>query len=378
MPYVKTPWIALKEEDIKDVINDVSTEVNNMSELNAAYMCLRKKSNITNMVKGHLLRNTEIGKLGFYHTIHNNWKSLPSDVITEVGGEIVLSNSPPDYLLNYGCKYEDAFAKAATDPLDHLGFTVIGSFWRDTSLSNLHYTFAQIAENNSALFATLMLTGKGQHLLKDYAFATHPVAYISGGFMKLTLSDIFGVLEITIADLGSVDSIKQMLEILRSSIKVMNPLKAFHNSYLLKSEGVIGRDRKYIKTVLHRLIDQADFEEIGEYFHDFFMANVPETTQARVPQPPDLGAKRDVIEYIDKLVIEFSPLIAGVGEGLIKTVQALIGRLIRIFNRVLLISEKAPEEIIDLVIDIVHKITGIPSPMIAAAQHVHNMLPEKK
>ncbi len=41
---------------------------------------------------------------------------------------------------------------------------------------------------------------------------------------------------------------------LKSSMKVMNLLNTFHNSYLLRSEGVIGRDRNYIKSVLNELI----------------------------------------------------------------------------------------------------------------------------
>ncbi len=366
MPYVKTPWVALKEEDLQEAMNEVVAKVKTIGGLKTTYTHLSKKASVANRARDHFLKNTEIGKLGFYRTLHDNWKSLPGDVITELGGKIVLSKAPPDYLLSYGCKYENAFAGAATDPLDHLGFTVIGSLWRDTSLSNLHYTFTQIAESNSALFATLMLTEKGQHLLNSYAFATHPVAYISGGFMKLTMSDIFGALEIAIESLGSIESVKQMLEILQSSMKVMNPLNTFHNSYLLRSEGVIGRDRKYIKSVLNELIDLAGFEESGEYFHKFFEFNVPESARTKVPQPSNLETKRDVVEYIDKLVVEFSPLIAGVGEGLIKTLGALFGRLKRILDRAQHITREVPEEIVDLVIDIVHKISGVPSTVIMA------------
>ncbi len=254
MPYVKTPWVALKNDDILDAINEVLAKVNTNGDLKAAYSHMSQKVNLTNRIRDYLLRNTEIGKPGFYHTLNDNWESLPDELKMELKKKSALSDTPPEYLLNYGCKYETVFANAPTDPLDHLGFTVVGSLWRDTSLSNLHFTFTHFAEEKPALFATLMLYKKGQDYLKDYAFETHPAAYIAGGFTKITMSDIFGALEITIEDLGTTESLGQMLKILQTSMTKMSPLKAFLNSHLLKPEGVIGRDRKYIKAIIQGLI----------------------------------------------------------------------------------------------------------------------------
>ncbi len=86
----------------------------------------------------------------------------------------------------------------------------------------------------------------------------------------------------------------------------------------------------------------------------------------------------DVMNYVDNLVLKFSPLIAGVGEGLIKTLRLFFGRLKRIKDRVELLASEFPEEIADLIIDIVRKITGVPSPVIKTVQHVHDLLPGNK
>ncbi len=374
MPYVKTPWVALKNDDIQGAINEALSKVNTNEDIKAAYAYMNQNADVAKRIREHLLKNTELGEPGFYHTLSNNWEALPDKLKTELKNKSALSDTPPEYLLNYGCKYETVFANTPTDPLDHLGFTFVGSLWRDTSLSNLHFTFTHFAEENPALFATLMLYKKGQDYLKDYAFATHPAAYIAGGFTKITMSDIFSTLEITIEELGSTESLGQVLKILQTSMEKMNPLKAFLNSHLLKPKGVIGRDRRYIKAIIQELIKPNIADKSGEYFYNFFQVNVPEESRERVPQPENIATTDDVINYVEKLVSEFSPLIAGVGDGLFKTLFSFFGRINRIIDRVKFLAREIPEEIVDLVISIFRKITGVPSPILKATRHVHQSI----
>ncbi len=141
MSYVKTPWVALKNDDILDAISEALAKVNMVDDLKAAYTHLSNKPNVAEMIRDHLLKGTEIGKIHFYDLINKNWDSLPDGLYAELKEISVLSDAPPEYLLNYGCKYETVFANAPTGPLDHLDFTLICSLWRDTSLSNLHFTF---------------------------------------------------------------------------------------------------------------------------------------------------------------------------------------------------------------------------------------------
>ena len=67
MPYVKTPWVALKNDDILDAINEVLVKVNTIGDLKAAYTHLSQKANVANRIRDHLLRNTAVGKTGFCH-----------------------------------------------------------------------------------------------------------------------------------------------------------------------------------------------------------------------------------------------------------------------------------------------------------------------
>ncbi len=96
MPYVKTPWVALKNDDIQDAINEALSKVNTNEDLKAAYTHLNQKADVANKIRDHLLKNTEIGKPGFYHTLSNNCESLPDTLQTELKNKSALSDSPPE------------------------------------------------------------------------------------------------------------------------------------------------------------------------------------------------------------------------------------------------------------------------------------------
>ncbi len=55
MPYVKTPWVALKNDDILAAINESHSKVNNNGDLKAAYLHLSQKGSLTNRIRDHLL-----------------------------------------------------------------------------------------------------------------------------------------------------------------------------------------------------------------------------------------------------------------------------------------------------------------------------------
>lgn len=81
----------------------------------------------------------------------------------------------------------------------------------------------------------------------------------------------------------------------------------------------------------------------------------------------------DVRVYAHKLAREFSPLIAKVGNGTFQTIWAFGGRLNRVIDRVEHLALNVPEEMVDLALDVIRKITGIPSAGIRATRRVRKL-----
>lgn len=111
---------------------------------------------------------------------------------------------PPDYYLEYGDKYAERFAS-----LDETDLSPEGLEWRDKTLNALQQAMEDKRIEDPEGFAELE---RDPDAFREFAYATHPDAYVDSGLFDLSLQDIT-VIGATpdIADVFTQDGIGQTL-----------------------------------------------------------------------------------------------------------------------------------------------------------------------
>jgi hypothetical protein len=89
---------------------------------------------------------------------------------------------PPDYYLNYGDKYANRFAS-----LDQTDLSPQGLLWRDRTLNALQQAIEDLRTKDPAGFAELE---RDPEAFMEFAYGTHPDAYIDSGLFDLSAQDI--------------------------------------------------------------------------------------------------------------------------------------------------------------------------------------------
>ncbi len=343
--YVQPPWATITHEDINQHVESAFRKVSQNGPLYEVYNFLSDNTELADSLGRQLFKGVTIGMRGFYEKLEKNWHDIANNLNSETKERILLAEHPSEYLLSYGHKYETKFGDSVTDPRYHLGFTLLGTFWRDTALVNLHYTFFGFKEINLPLFLTLSLSQNGPNILTDYAFDTHPISYANAGIHYTSISDLLTAFEIAIEDFGSLNSVLQVLRL--AAIIVDDPPEPdfLINPWILDSPNIIRRDQDFISRVMFPKFEFVEPNRAGTYFYNMFVENVP-SGSATVPRPPDnLQSPDQVRDYAYQLIERFSPTIARAGTTVEELLIAYSDRLNRVKDRVKNIVYRLPRQL---------------------------------
>ena len=112
--------------------------------------------------------------------------------------------TPPDYYLGYGQKYLERF-----ESLDSTDLTAEGLAWRDRTVLALQQKIEDLRISDPAKFAELE---RDPDAFREFAFGTHPDAYVESGLYDLPVQDLMVIAATPdIGDVLSIEGIKQTL-----------------------------------------------------------------------------------------------------------------------------------------------------------------------
>jgi len=115
--------------------------------------------------------------------------------------------APPPYYLEYGDRYVRAFSALGPQELSPEGLA-----WRDRTLKALQEAIETMARGKAAKFAELERDPKG---FTEFAYATHPNAYLRSGLLDLPAQDLIKIMTVPeLADLLNEAGLKQVFEVL--------------------------------------------------------------------------------------------------------------------------------------------------------------------
>jgi Ca2+-binding RTX toxin-like protein len=154
-----------------------------------------------------------IGSLDYYKFRYNDFVRRNPGVV------------PPDYYLNYGDKYARRFSSETFS-----GLSNEGKEWLIRTRKNLQKEMENRLNSNPNDYARLE---RNPDAFRDFAYSTHPDAYLDAGLKRLPLSDLIKIASTPdIQDILTPSGLKQVGEVIKELIRDWcdDPINDFSNA----------------------------------------------------------------------------------------------------------------------------------------------------
>lgn len=135
----------------------------------------------------------EVGKITYYESRNKDYLSRHS------------SPPPPDYYLNYGNKYARRFTTVLKPTL-----SAEGQKWLERAFVLLQQAMEGRLARDPAEYDALE---QDSNAFREFAYATHPDAYLDAGLSKLPVTDLAKIASTPdLGDLMTMDGVSQIVE----------------------------------------------------------------------------------------------------------------------------------------------------------------------